>query len=429
MNDRAQIDPDWRRSAIQELTAEDLDVLVVGGGIVGAGIARDSAMRGLRTGLVEQHDFASGTSSRSAGMLHGGLRYLAQGNIGLVRQASLEKLVIRRIAPHLADPLPFIFPSYRKTPWPRWKLRIGVKLYDLLCNRHNFDRSEMLTPRQIESRLPGIRLAGLNGGVRYFDGLTRDARLVLDTLRSAGRHRAALLNYARLQAAQRTESRWHCRIRDIFGDRSILIKSRCVVNASGPWAMQLPLCRVKVRGTKGVHLVVRRSRFPIPEAVMMTAGKRVIWAIPWGERVYIGTTDTDFSGRPETAATRARGHRLPSQGGRFPFSPAEAAAGGYRRHLGRRPPSGGLQRRASFRGLAFPQDRDGRRRLAGRRRRKVDHPSSDGGGGRQSIGAAFESGPAALPDPQRAAAGRGRARRLQRGDAAAGIGRNGPAFL
>jgi len=299
----AQNQLDWRWTAIHHLGADTLDVLVVGGGIVGAGIARDSAMRGLRTGLIEQCDFAFGTSSRSARMLHGGLRYLAQGNIGLVRQASLEKLVIRRIAPHLAAPLPFIFPTYRGTPWPKWKLRIGVKLYDLLCNRQNFDRSEHLSSDRIKSLLPGINPDRLNGGVRYFDGVTNDARLVIDTLRSAFHHGAILLNNARLEEACRYKGEWRCRICDTHQTRHFNIRSRCVVNAAGPWADKLPRSRIKIRGTKGVHVVVRRSRFSIPEAVMMTEEKRVVWAIPWGEMVYIGTTDTDYRGNLETVCT------------------------------------------------------------------------------------------------------------------------------
>src|SRR5271166_6230308 len=139
------------------LSAEPLDVLVIGGGIVGAGVARDATMRGVRTGLVEKHDLAFGTSSRSSRLLHGGLRYLAQGRLGLVYEASHEKLILSRIAPHLAEPLPFLFPAYRGTPWPRWKLAVGVKIYDLLCGRRNLGRSQSLSPAAVRKLLPGIR--------------------------------------------------------------------------------------------------------------------------------------------------------------------------------------------------------------------------------------------------------------------------------
>ena len=178
----------------ERITADELDVLVVGGGIVGAGIARDAAMRGLRAGLVEQHDFAFGTSSRSSRLLHGGLRYLAQGRIGLVREASREKRVLKHIAPHLAEPLPFVFPTYRRTRWPLWQLRIGVKLYDLLCGGKNLGASSSLDRSETVMYLPGINTENLTGAVRYFDGLTNDSRLVLDTLRSAVRHDATICN-------------------------------------------------------------------------------------------------------------------------------------------------------------------------------------------------------------------------------------------
>ena len=146
-----------RARSFAELCREPLDVLVIGGGIVGAGVARDAAMRGLRTGLVEKHDLAFGTSSRSSRLLHGGLRYLAQGRLGLVYEASREKMILHRIAPHLAEPLPFLFPTYRGTPWPRWKLAVGVKLYDLLCGRRNLGRSQTLSPAAVRELLPGIR--------------------------------------------------------------------------------------------------------------------------------------------------------------------------------------------------------------------------------------------------------------------------------
>ena len=163
--------------------ADPLDVLVIGGGVVGAGVARDAAMRGLRVGLVEQHDLAFGTSSRSSRLLHGGLRYLAQGRIGLVREASREKGVLHRIAPHLAEPLAFVFPTYRRTGWPLWKLRIGVRLYDLLCGGRNLGPSTSMNRTKLLELLPNLDPEGLTGAVRYYDGLTNDSRLVLDTLR------------------------------------------------------------------------------------------------------------------------------------------------------------------------------------------------------------------------------------------------------
>jgi len=285
-----------REASKQSLTGKPLDVLIVGGGIVGAGIARDAAMRGLRAGLVEQHDFAFGTSSRSSRLLHGGLRYLAQGRIGLVHEASVEKRIIHEIAPHLAKPLPFIFPTYRNNPhWVLWQLKIGVKLYDLLCGGHNLGGSTWLNKAEVLEKVPGLSPVSLNGAVRYYDGFTNDARLVLDTLRSAVRSGARIINYCHLKNATR-EAHWHCEVEDRLAQKNFQIHAHVVVNATGPWAEGLPHSRVKLRVTKGIHLVVERSKVPVAETVVMTEGKRILFVIPWGERTIIGTTDTDYSG-------------------------------------------------------------------------------------------------------------------------------------
>jgi glycerol-3-phosphate dehydrogenase len=285
-----------RAATIADLEASSLDVLVIGGGIVGAGVARDAAMRGLRTGLVEQRDYASGTSSRSSRLLHGGIRYLAQGRLGLVQEASKEKTVIARIAPHLADPLPFLFPTRRRSSWSRWKLSIGVKLYDLLCGRKNFGRSSSLGVDETLRLLPGLSRNRLTGAVRYYDALTNDARLVLDTLRSAASHGAMICNYVALVNADPDGDAWRSQLRDAETGRELVARARTVVNATGPWSDRLPHSKTSLRVTKGVHLVVDSARFPAPEAVVMGEGSRLVFAIPWGERVILGTTDTDYHG-------------------------------------------------------------------------------------------------------------------------------------
>jgi glycerol-3-phosphate dehydrogenase len=285
-----------RAELTDRLEKTNLDVLVVGGGIVGAGVARDAAMRGLGTALVEQYDLASGASSRSSRLLHGGLRYLAQGRLGLVYEASREKVILHRIAPHLAEPLPFLFPTYRGTCWPLWQLRIGVKIYDVLCGGRNLGRSASMRPEAVIEQLPGIHREGLTGAVRYFDGLTSDARLVIDTLRSAARHGATILNYVRLDGASRDPGGWRCRLSDTVAGQRREVVARCVVNATGPWASTLPHSRVRLRLTKGVHLVIDRGRLPVPSAVVMTHQRRILFAIPWGQRVILGTTDTDYAG-------------------------------------------------------------------------------------------------------------------------------------
>jgi glycerol-3-phosphate dehydrogenase len=274
----------------------EVDVLIVGGGIVGSGIARDAAMRGLSTVLVEQHDFAFGTSSRSSRLLHGGMRYLAQGRIGLVREASTEKMTLARIAPHLAQPLPFLFPTFKGSGWKKWKLRVGVKMYDWLCGKANLGRSGGLSKEEMLQSLPGLRTEGLTGGVRYFDGFTNDARLVIDSLLSAAAHGGTLLNYTSLVKAEPGAGGWTCRLSGPTVGGEVTVKARVVVNAAGAWAEQFPQSEVKLRLTKGVHLVVERSRLPVPDAVVMTEGTRILFAIPWGERVILGTTDSDYDG-------------------------------------------------------------------------------------------------------------------------------------
>jgi glycerol-3-phosphate dehydrogenase len=288
MNDRSQ--------NIEQLAGTELDVLVVGGGIVGTGVARDAAMRGLRVGLAEQYDLAFGTSSRSTRLLHGGLRYLAQGHIGLVYQSSHEKKIVHRIAPHISQPLPIIFPTYRLTQWPFWKLRIGVKIYDLLCGGRNLGPSFGMSPGETLAKLPGLNPYDLTGAVRYFDSQSNDARLVIDTLRSAAGHGAIVSNYLRLESAIAGNNRWECQLRDTFADRAHRVFARTVVNACGPWSATLPNSSVRLRLTKGVHLVIDRQRLNVPDAVMVTKGERTLFVIPWGERSILGSTDTDYDG-------------------------------------------------------------------------------------------------------------------------------------
>ncbi len=289
-------EPKKRADAVGALTDGVYDVLVVGGGIVGAGVVRDAALRGLKVALVEQRDFAFGTSSRSSRLLHGGLRYLAQGRVGLVHEASVEKKVVHRIAPHLADPLPFIFPTYRgNRHWVLWQLKIGVKIYDLLCGGRNLGKSTWLSRAEVLKTVPELSPVNLNGAVRYYDGLTNDARLTLDTLRSAAKGGAVVVNYCRFVDATRGEH-WTCTVTDQLTGRNLTVKARAVVNATGPWADGLPHSRVKLRATKGIHLVVDRARVPVPDTVVMTEEKRILFAIPWGERTILGTTDTDYHG-------------------------------------------------------------------------------------------------------------------------------------
>ncbi len=275
---------------------EKWDVLVIGGGIVGAGAARDSAMRGLKTLLVEKNDFAFGTSSRSTRLLHGGIRYLAQGRLGLVSQASREKLVIRRIAPHLALPLKFVFPTWKGEGWALWQLRIGVKIYDFLASRRNFAKSGYLDRSELLDMFPGLKEKDLKGGVFYYDGFTSDSRLVIDTLKSAKSHGALLLRSCRFVSAEPRNGGWEARLEDHIQNKEFTCFARAIVNASGPWADLVPGSGLRLRKTKGIHLVVDRERLPGDAAIVFTKGDRILFAIPFGKRAILGTTDTDYQG-------------------------------------------------------------------------------------------------------------------------------------
>jgi glycerol-3-phosphate dehydrogenase len=288
-----------REATWAKLTGQPLDVLILGGGIVGCGIARDAAMRGLKVGLVDRYDFAYGTSSRSSRLLHGGIRYLEQGRIGLVREASLEKKTIHQIAPHLAAPLGFVFPVYRGQGRPYWQLRIGVKLYDWLCSGRNFAPSRGLSVAQIQELAPNLKSDGLVGAAYYFDAMTNDARLVIDTLKSAENNGATLLNYANYHDAKRESDRWSCQVEDTETSKTWQIQAKAIVNATGPWSDQIPNSDVKLRLSKGIHLVIPHQRLPIKSAVVVAEGKRILFVLPWGDRVILGTTDTDFQGPPE----------------------------------------------------------------------------------------------------------------------------------
>lgn len=276
-----------------------VDLLVVGGGIVGAGIARDAAMRGMKIMLVEQHDFSQGTSSRSSRLLHGGIRYLAQGKLALVFEASREKGVIYRIAPHLAQPLPFIFPTYKKTAWPKWQMAIGVRIYDLLCGKKNLGKSSNLSIPDLKRLLPQLGLKRSTGGVCYYDGLTNDSRLVMDTLASAAQNGAELRNHTRFIGAEYDGQDWLCELEDVASGMRRTIRCKSIVNATGVWSPELEQSKINLRPTKGVHLVIDRKRLEVPSAVVLTDVNRILFLIPWGDRIIVGTTDTDYSGSLE----------------------------------------------------------------------------------------------------------------------------------
>jgi glycerol-3-phosphate dehydrogenase len=313
---------------VAQLSAQPADVLVIGGGINGAGIARDAAMRGLQTVLVEQNDLGSGTSSRSSRLIHGGLRYLEEGELGLVIEANRERRTLLRIAPHLVWPVPFIFPLHRGDRIARWQLAAGMLLYDLLALFRNVRTHRMLGKRRMLDAEPMLRERGLLGGARYYDAQCDDARLVVATARSAIHHGALVSNYMAVRALERTAGRVvGAQLEDrLNGDQGV-VRASVVVNATGPWADRVR--RLEDAGaspllqpTKGVHIVVDRSRLDHRDAVAFTSpiDGRVMFVLPWGDLSYIGTTDTDTVDPPDDIRISADDlvYLLRSANSRFP---------------------------------------------------------------------------------------------------------------
>ncbi|MDH4131708.1 MAG: glycerol-3-phosphate dehydrogenase/oxidase, partial [Gemmatimonadota bacterium] len=270
------------------------------------------AMRGLRVVLVEQGDLGAGTSSRSSRLIHGGLRYLEHGQLGLVFEALRERRILLRIAPHLVRPMPFTFPVHRRDRVPLWKLWAGVWLYDLLAAFRNVRWHRVLGKRGLLQREPGVRERGLVGGVRYWDAQCDDARLVVATARSAQQHGALIANYMAVEALVRADGKVRgARVRDVLTGGEAAIHASVVVNATGPWAdrirrMEDPSATPLLRVTRGSHVLVPRSRIGHEDAITLTSAVdgRVMFVLPWGDFSYIGTTDTDCEDDPgEVRAT------------------------------------------------------------------------------------------------------------------------------
>lgn len=297
-----------RAELLQSLTGHGLfDLLVVGGGATGLGVALDAALRGFSVALVEAQDFAGGTSSRSTKLLHGGVRYLAQGNVALVREALAERATVLRIAPHLAQPLPFVMPSYAWWQTPFYG--IGLKLYDLMAGRAGLGRTEFLNRQATLNALPGVNPAGLKGGVQYWDGQFDDARLALALARSAEAAGAHVLNHAQVVAVRSAtlatgDAVTEVEVSERFTEQRYVVRARCVVNATGVWvdglremasaAAHQPVPKRMVSPSQGVHVVVDQDFLPGGHALLVpkTRDGRVLFAVPWLGQLILGTTDT-----------------------------------------------------------------------------------------------------------------------------------------
>src|SRR5581483_10535519 len=317
----------WRTrlEALSQLAQEVFDVLVIGGGITGAGLALDAAVRGLHVALAEKRDFSAGTSSRSTKLIHGGLRYLEHFDVSLVREGLGERALLMKLAPHLAEPFPFLIPIYkqsRRNYDHPLKMRAGLVLYDLLSA--GFGRGGGIGRHQRISREEALTLApqldrqGLKGAFLYYDGRTDDARLVVEVIKSAHERGAVIANYARVvgfvrDAGGRVAG---ARLSDELTGNEFEVKARQVINATGVWMEEtLDLSNSgtekrpakSVRPSKGIHLTVPADRLKVSTAWLIPslAGHRFYFVVPWEGRVNVGTTDTDYSGDKDSPRAEA----------------------------------------------------------------------------------------------------------------------------
>ncbi len=279
---------------------------MIGGGITGAGIALDASSRGLRTGLVERADFASGTSSKSSKLVHGGLRYLEQREFGLMREASTERDLLRRLAPHLVEPIPFVLPVSDR--WKRAQFGVGLWAYDALATFRNLKVHRHLDADETEVLVPPFPKDKIKGGYLFYDCKTDDVRLVMEVLVQARRHGAAAVNYTKVTAIDAGAELSRVQVLDVVDGNSLYIRAKRVISATGVWADRVeqladPGAAARVRPSKGIHIVLRRDVLPMGDAAAFIPDvdrKRMLFVIPWIDSVLVGTTDNQYEGDIDT---------------------------------------------------------------------------------------------------------------------------------
>ncbi|GAB3611964.1 glycerol-3-phosphate dehydrogenase/oxidase [Humibacter ginsengisoli] len=312
----AQLGPKQRADAIESMRSDELDVLVIGGGIVGTGAALDAVTRGLTVGLVEQRDWASGTSSRSSKLVHGGIRYLEQLDFRLVREALIERgLLLQQLAPHLVKPVRFLYPL-RRPLIERFYIGAGMLLYDLFSytglRPPGVPHHRHLTRTQVRKLSPSLATDAYVGGITYYDAQVDDARYTASVARTAAHYGAHVANRVRVEGFLKVGERVvGVRARDRETGEVFEIRAKQVVNATGVWtddtqSMVGERGKFKVRASKGIHLVVPRDRFQSAAGLLLRTEKSVLFVIPWGRHWLVGTTDTDWQlDKAHPAATAA----------------------------------------------------------------------------------------------------------------------------
>ena len=297
--------PIERSDLLTQLRSDTVwDAVIIGGGATGLGIAVDAAARGLKVALVEAQDFAAGTSSRSTKLVHGGVRYLAQGNVNLVREALAERATLLAIAPHIVRPLEFVVPCYQALERPF--LRAGLGLYDMLAGKRSIGPTRWLSRDATAALLPGVRTRGLQGGVAYWDAQFDDARMAIALMQTAYALGATPLNYVRCVGLDRTGGRVTAvHAEDVEKGERFVLRARCVFNAAGVWLDRIrqmadPALAAVVRPSQGAHVVVDRAVLPGRAAMLIprTSDGRVLFAVPWYGAVLLGTTDAPRDDAP-----------------------------------------------------------------------------------------------------------------------------------
>ena len=312
----ADLSPAGRADAIERMAERELDVLVVGGGVVGAGSALDAVTRGLTTAIVEARDWASGTSSRSSKLIHGGLRYLEMLDFGLVREALHERgLLLNRIAPHLVRPVPFLYPLQHRI-WERPYVGAGIALYDTMAytsgTAHGLKRHKHMTRRHALREAPCLRSDSLTGAIQYWDAQVDDARHTMTVVRTATSFGALAANRVQVKGFLRQGERvTGAKLADVETGRTFEVRAKQVINATGVWtddtqALADTRGQFHVRASKGIHLVVPRDRIHSSTGLILRTEKSVLFVIPWGRHWIVGTTDTEWTlGKDHPAASSA----------------------------------------------------------------------------------------------------------------------------
>ena len=290
-----------RENIIKDLQSTEFDVLIIGGGITGAGIALDAASRGMKVALIEKNDFASGTSSKSTKLIHGGLRYLKQFDFWLVKEVGTERAIVHKLAPHLVIPEKMILPLIDGGTYGSWLTSIGLKVYDILASVEGEDKRKMLTKKEALEKEPLLPKKILNGAGYYAEYRTDDARLTIEVLKTAVNYEAKIINYTEATEFIYEENRViGATVKDVLSNENYTIRAKYVVNASGPWVDELRQLNNSKIGkrlhlTKGVHLVVAYEKLPVKQSVYFDIPDgRMMFAIPRGKVTYFGTTDTNF---------------------------------------------------------------------------------------------------------------------------------------